>query len=136
MDEFSITIDQQYAGPSIDWALFPFQEITNDVLGKSYSLSLAIVTNKISKKVNSKYRGIQKNTDVLAFSLSENAGEILLNPEKATEKSSGFGRSPIEHILFLFIHACLHLKGLDHGDTMESEEKNLFKKFPPKERTG
>jgi ssRNA-specific RNase YbeY (16S rRNA maturation enzyme) len=33
------------------------------------------------------------------------------------------------YTLFLFIHGCLHLKGIDHGEEMETLEDKFFAKF-------
>lgn len=33
------------------------------------------------------------------------------------------------YLAFLFIHGLLHLRGMDHGDTMEDEERRIMQQF-------
>ena len=40
-----------------------------------------------------------------------------------------FERTYENFLAFLFIHALVHLKGMDHGSTMESMEARYRKKF-------
>jgi ssRNA-specific RNase YbeY (16S rRNA maturation enzyme) len=40
-----------------------------------------------------------------------------------------FDRSYENFIYFLFIHGCVHLKGYDHGSTMERIEAKFRKEF-------
>jgi Predicted metal-dependent hydrolase len=58
---------------------------------------------------------------VLSFPLSESSGEIFICPSEA--KKTGFS------IAELFIHALCHLKGMDHGVTMERTEAEICKEF-------
>ena len=93
-----------------------FEKIKNKVLGTNYELSLVFVSDPIIRRLNHIYRGIDKPTNVLAFPLSKTSGEIFINRWRAKP----FG------VKYLFIHACLHLKGMKHGYTMEQAEKKLL----------
>jgi rRNA maturation RNase YbeY len=53
----------------------------------------------------------------------------VLNPRRSAKESRKYGHSEQEHLTYLFIHACLHLKGLDHGEAMEREEQKYLKQF-------
>jgi len=97
----------------------PFFDIKNAVVGKKYQVSLVFCGDKLSRKLNALYRGKDKPTNVLSFPLSENSGEIFINLRHLNNFSVGF----------LFIHGLLHLKGFEHGDTMEKREKMLARKF-------
>ena len=99
------------------------------VLGKKYSLSLVFVGKMTSKKLNFKYRQINKPTDILSFSISAKEGEIFINPDKAKIKAKQFGRKYDNYLAFLFIHGLYHLKGLDHGDKMEKAEAKTRRVF-------
>lgn len=101
----------------------------NAILGKDYNLSLAFVSKKVIRKFNRIYRKIDKPTDVLSFSYARNEGEILICKEIAGKKSSDFGMTAGKYLLFIFLHAMLHLKGMRHGSRMESEEAKWRKKF-------
>lgn len=96
----------------------PFTKIKNEVLGKDYSLSLVFIGEKKSHELNLRYRGKDKATNVLSFPLDKKTGEIFIIPRLA-QKEVGF----------LFIHGLLHLKGMEHGSTMERAELVLRKKF-------
>ncbi len=99
------------------------------VLGDAYDLSLVAIGEKKSKTLNTTYREKQKPTNVLAFPVTENTGEIYLTFPLLTREAHLFGLTPNEHALYLFVHGCLHLKGYDHGDAMERAEKNILKQL-------
>jgi probable rRNA maturation factor len=103
-----------------------FANLKDRILGKNYELSLVFIGKSKSKELNNKFRQKNKPTNVLSFTLSENSGEIFITPEVAKveyKKFEGFEKSLKKFIIFLFIHGCLHLKGMDHGSTMERAEK-------------
>lgn len=107
----------------------PFQLMKNEVLGKDYSLSLAFIGDTRSHRLNKTYRKKDKPTDVLSFPLDDNSGEIFINKNAVLRERKLFGLNYTKLTAFLFIHGLLHLKGLDHGSTMEKEEKRLCKLF-------
>ena len=113
----------------------PFTKIKDDVLGKPYELSLVFCDSKDSRDLNRIYRSKDKPGNVLAFPLSENFGEIFIDLELAEKECVKFEKTFPEFVLFLFIHGLLHLKGMEHGSTMEKNEKHLFniwrEKFEP-----
>ena len=103
--------------------------IADHVLGKRYDLSVAFVGDHRARTLNKKYKKKDAPTNVLSFPLADDAGEIILNPRRATRDAKKFDHTPHEHVVYLYIHGLLHLKGHAHGSTMESEEKRLLKKF-------
>ena len=107
----------------------PFNAMKNAVLGESYLLSVAIVNEEASQKLNRIYRGINTPTDILSFPLSEDEGEIVFNLKEARKEAKKFGRKFDNFLAFLFIHGLVHLKGLDHGKKMEQEEERIRKQF-------
>ena len=72
---------------------------------------------------------INKPTDILSFPLSDNFGEMYINIEMTKLEAKKFERTYENFLGFLFIHGLVHLKGLDHGSTMESIEARFRKKF-------
>lgn len=108
---------------------FPYREIKEAILGKKYELSLAFVGTKRAQKLNISYRQKTYVPNVLSFPLDEEHGEIYICPEIAYPEAKDFNLSKEGYIAFLFIHGLLHLKGHDHGDTMESLERRYVKKF-------
>ena len=99
------------------------------VLGKSYDLSVAFVSSEKIKKLNLTYRNINKSTDILSFPLSKTEGEIYICLSEAKKEARKFDRKYENFLGFLFIHGLVHLKGYDHGSTMESIETKFRKQF-------
>ena len=86
-------------------------------------MSLVFVGVKRSRKLNMAYRGKDKATDILSFPISNNEGEIFINPDSLKVKARLHNRNEKNYFYFLFIHGLVHLKGFAHGSRMESEEK-------------
>lgn len=106
-----------------------FAHIAEKMLGKKFDLSLVFVGNALSKRLNTTYREKHKSTNVLAFPLSKNSGEIYINIPLARKEAKKFESTPLSHIHFLFVHGLLHLKGYDHGPAMERLEQQCMKKY-------
>ena len=98
-----------------------FLEIKNEALGQEYDLELVFLSPEEIQKINKQYRDKDKATNILSFPLSENSGQIFICKEIA--KKEGFDLTE------LFIHGVIHLKGMDHGSRMESEEQKIRMKF-------
>lgn len=88
-------------------------------------ISLAFVNKSEIKKLNKKFRGKNKETDVLSFLLNEKnlLGEIVICPEVAeTEKE----------MVKALIHGILHLLGYEHekskkeAELMEKQQQKYF----------
>ncbi|MBX4198456.1 rRNA maturation RNase YbeY [Candidatus Parcubacteria bacterium] len=113
-ETFSLTNTTKGKLPSL-----PFADMKDTVLGEKYDLSLAFVTPEESQEFNKRYRQKDKPTNVLSFELTPNSGEIVICPDHAGEHSLGS----------LFIHGLMHLKGFEHGSTMENEERKIRERF-------
>lgn len=109
------------------------EEIKNEILGKAYELSFVFVSRAKIKELNKKYRGKDEPTDILSFPLESNGGEILICKEAAKEKFEevwkGKYRTFENYLIFLVIHGCLHLKGLEHGSKMEKYELSHYSRY-------
>jgi probable rRNA maturation factor len=99
------------------------------ILGNQYELSLAFVGKVKATTLNKKYRKKDYSPNVLSFPLTENSGEIIICPITAKKEAVKFNLSEEGYIAFLFIHGLLHLKGYDHGDTMNTLERKYLKTF-------
>jgi probable rRNA maturation factor len=106
-----------------------FSVIKNDILGKRYSLSIACVDEKTSKKINKKYRNKNKPTNILSFPLQKNMGEIILCPKIIKRDAKNFNKTFSQFLGFLVIHGMLHLKGMEHSSRMDREEKKYDQKY-------
>src|SRR3989344_2302133 len=91
---------------------------------KNIDLSIAFIGEAEIKKLNSKYRKINKPTDELSFLLEKSrtklSGEILLCPTIIKSKNYDFHNSNYKlkaksyKLRGLLAHAFLHLCGFDH----------------------
>ena len=107
----------------------PFHKMKDAALGKKYNLNLIFTTSRQIRKLNRTYRERDEATDILTFPLDPANGEIYISLREAEIESMKFARKPKNFVQFLFIHGLIHLKGHDHGSTMEHEESKIRKKF-------
>lgn len=124
MTMFSITNMTRTAIPSL-----PLAAIKKDILGTQYSLSLTFVGRDRARNLNQTYRKKDYVPNVLSFPLDNTTGEIFITPHVAATEAKHHNLTIKGYIGFLFIHACLHLKGHDHGATMEKAEQRYCKKY-------
>jgi probable rRNA maturation factor len=103
--------------------------MADKILGKRYVLSLVFVGKTRAATLNKTYRKKTYSPNVLSFPLDEQTGEIFICSQVATSEAAKFNLSPKGYVGFLFIHGCLHLKGLDHGDRMDKQEAKWVKHF-------
>jgi probable rRNA maturation factor len=106
-----------------------FANMKEAVLSNSYILTLHIVTKAKIQKLNNQYRNINTPTDILSFPISKTEGEIFINLDETKKESKKFERNFKNFLAFLFIHGLVHLKGYDHGSTMEKIEQSYRTKF-------
>jgi ssRNA-specific RNase YbeY (16S rRNA maturation enzyme) len=96
-----------------------FKKIKDHVLGRPYELSVAFVSPREMYRVTRRTKKRDKVSNVLAFPLSKNSGEILICKERALPYT----------VPYLFIHGLLHLRGHRHSARMESAERQIMKRF-------
>ena len=113
-------------------------------------LSLLFVGRRRMKQLNTAYRGIPRETDVLSFPMTEEGwapfasphashcepfimlGDIVVSVPKVTEQAKNYRTTFHVELLRLLIHGLLHLIGYDHEADkrtrlkMEKKEKELF----------
>jgi len=101
---------------------------------ESSELSIAFVGDKTIRGLNKAYRGIDKTTDVLAFSGEDKfLGEIIINypqvKKQAPHQRCGagqakkFNNSIRQELIFILTHGLLHLLGYD--DKTEKGRKEM-----------
>ncbi len=101
-----------------------------------YDLAVHFVGKDKIRALNTIYRKKTYVTDILSFPYDKNIGEIFIHLDKVAQKAKIFrqetGDKKITSEIYLeqlFIHGLLHLKGYDHGSTMEKKEAQLQHKF-------
>jgi probable rRNA maturation factor len=103
-----------------------YQTALKLAIPKEYTISLVLVGDSLMRRLNREYRKKDYSTNVLAFPIDKNEGEIFINVRKAEKEAQILSINAKERVLYLFIHACLHLRGLSHGIKMEKREKEIL----------
>ena len=100
-------------------------------------VSITFTDNENIHKLNAKYRGVDRPTDVLSFPLFDYEGtseeppvdemmnmlgDIVISLERAAEQAEEVGNTFEREVAFLAIHSTLHLLGYDHERSAEDEE--------------
>jgi len=106
-----------------------FRSIKEAALGPDYNLTLIFTSPAKIKKLNTIYRDKEEATDILSFPVSSEEGEIYICLSEVRRQAKDFDRTYENFLVFLFIHGCVHLKGYDHGGTMERIEAKIRKQF-------
>lgn len=106
-----------------------FLDIKNSILGKKHEVSLTFIGTARSKKLNIEHRQKDYTPNILTFSLDDSHTDIFICPEIAKKQHKDFDLSLADYYAFLFIHGCLHAKGLPHGDEMDAQEEKYLKKY-------
>ncbi|GAA6113087.1 MAG: rRNA maturation RNase YbeY [Apilactobacillus sp.] len=107
-------------------------------------MSVTFVNNDEIKEINSKYRGVDRATDVISFAIEdgedefplimdeemaaeipENIGDIFVSIDKVSEQAEFLNHSYERELGFLVVHGFLHLNGYDH---MKQEDEDVM--FP------
>lgn len=105
------------------------------------ALSVTFTDNEGIKAINSEFRGIDRETDVLSFPLldfeeseeppvdepEQQLGDIVLSLEKAAAQAEEYGHSFERETAFLCVHSVLHLLGYDH-ELGEEEDMEMRRK--------
>ena len=112
----------------------PFDDIKRAILGARYELSYGAVSAAEARALNKKYRKKSYVPDVLAFPFSASEGEIVLNTQALAREAKIRSVSVSAYTAYIFIHACLHLKGFGHGAEMTTQEAKYLKKFNLKDK--
>ena len=107
-------------------ATLDYEGFANDA-----QVSITFTDNVGIRTLNEQYRGIDRETDVLSFPLTDfeggeeppvdepeqMLGDIVISLEKAAAQAEEYGHSFEREAAFLCVHSMLHLLGYDHeGD--------------------
>jgi probable rRNA maturation factor len=111
-------------------------KIVLDALGLGPSeLSVRFVRDAEIRRLNRDYRGKDRPTDVLAFSLREGRfgevsralGDVVISLETAARQGEANALSLAEEVDRLLVHGILHLAGYDH-EVSPREERRMKRK--------
>lgn len=117
------------------------QSLKYENIKKKVEVSVSIVDNKEIREINSTYRKIDKETDVLSFPMVDfnieeddiydyhdghlMLGDIVLSIEKALQQSVEYRHSLEREVGFLCVHSTLHLLGYDHESQEDTKVMRL-----------
>lgn len=101
------------------------------------TVSVAFVDNEGIRKLNSKFRNVDSETDVLSFPALDSdgnyavdqktgltfLGDIAISMEKALVQAKEHDNGLQEEVSFLVVHSMLHLLGYDHEESEEESER-------------
>jgi len=107
-------------------------------------ISLVIAGQRKIRRLNREYRGKDRNTDVLAFAMTEqrpressfitapgiahHLGEVLISYPQAVIQAKEQYHSLKKEIAILIIHGILHLLGYDHEKPADKNNMNAREK--------
>jgi probable rRNA maturation factor len=97
----------------------------------SGELALVFAGDGALKRLNRRYRGKDRPTDVLSFpgpGGSEGLGDVLISMPAAERNAKRLGRTLAQELDVLALHGFLHLLGYDHetdDGTMDRLERRL-----------
>lgn len=116
-------------------------------LAENTEMSVTLMNNEDIHQINKQYRGVDRATDVISFSIEdddeeadefplildedmaaeipENIGDIFVSMDKVEEQAEYLGHSYERELGFLVVHGFLHLNGYDH--MKPEDEKVMFK---------
>ena len=94
-------------------------------------LSLSLVRDAEIRRLNRDYRGKDRPTDVLSFSLREGEfaevstalGDVVISLESAARQAAEHGLTLAEETDRLLVHGILHLAGYDHEVSPREEQR-------------
>lgn len=119
--------DYEYLNEVLDYAIKKL-DIKNSIF------DIIFIDDEEMHKLNKKYRGIDRTTDVLSFALNDNKhidafvnslGDIFISIPKMKSQAEEYGHSEKRELSFLALHGLLHLLGYDHT-LGKKEEEEMF----------
>jgi len=101
---------------------------------KNYEISFTQITDIAIKKMNRKYRKVNRITDVISFLVDENLflGDIYISDNRPKKNAKKYGLTYQQELCYLVIHAILHLEGytdytVENKALMFSKQDKIFK---------
>ncbi|MBR1653459.1 MAG: rRNA maturation RNase YbeY [Clostridia bacterium] len=111
-------------------------------------ISITLTTPENIRKINSEYRNIDKETDVLSFpmfekeeldsmvetgnnEIPETIGDIVISIQRVKEQAEEYGHSFERELAYMVVHGFYHLMGYDHmveddKVKMRAKEENVL----------
>jgi probable rRNA maturation factor len=129
--------------PAVDRGLLRARarRVLREIGRRDAELSIALVDDAGIRALNAAWRGRDRATDVLAFSLEEGPhaerrgallGDVVIGVETAARQARARRRDLDDEVARLLVHGALHLIGHDHvraGEArrMRAEERRILR---------
>ena len=101
---------------------------------KNYNISFTQVSDVEIKKMNRKYRKVNRITDVISFLVDDKLflGDIYISDNRPKKNAKKYGFTYQQELCYLVIHAILHLEGytdytVENKALMFSKQDKIFK---------
>lgn len=101
---------------------------------KNYNISFTQISDIEIKKMNRKYRKVNRITDVISFLVDEKLflGDIYISDNRPQKNAKKYGLTYQQELCYLVIHSILHLEGYTDYDVenktlMFSKQDKIFK---------
>ncbi len=134
------------------------EEVINKVLNQCFIeegleetniyVSITLTNPENIRKLNKKYRNIDKETDVLSFPMFEKEeiqnikkieyreplGDIVVSVKRVEQQAKEYGHSFERELAYMIVHGFYHLVGEDHIEEkdklqMRAKEENVLRKL-------
>ena len=114
-------------------------------------VSITLTNDENIKKINAKYRNINKETDVLSFPMFEQdeliekidkndfqnidiLGDMVISIQRVSNQAKEYGHSFERELAYMVVHSFYHLLGYDHiiekdKQLMRAKEENVLKQL-------
>ena len=113
-----------------------------DLIDSKLIITFTLTTPEEIRKINKKYRNIDKETDVLSFPMFEKSeldekimnkdfehedvlGDIVISIKRVEEQAIEYGHSFERELSYMVVHGFYHLMGYDH---IKEEDKKIMRK--------
>ena len=103
--------------------------LASSLAPRAESLGVRFVGDREMRRVNRRFRGKDKTTDVLSFpGDSGHLGDILISVPTARRQAAAAGHAVDRELKTLLLHGVLHCLGYDH-ETDEGEMERLERRL-------
>ncbi len=127
-----------------------YEKLINKVISKCFNIenledsklyiSITLTTPENIRKLNKKFRNVDKETDVLSFPMFEKEeisnlknleyeealGDIVISVDRVEKQAEEYGHSFERELAYMVVHGFYHLMGEDHIE--ENDKKQMREK--------
>ena len=112
------------------------KSVKGSAFEKRSELSIVLTEDSEVRRLNRRFRGKDKTTDVLSFPLLEGfslktgsqnlqpLGDVVISLPQAKRQATQAGKPLRQELALLLVHGILHLLGYDH--VTKAQEKKMF----------